>query len=221
VKFFIGKGENAKEFAVHRELVYLNSPVLKAAFESPFLEGITQEYRLEDTSEEAFLYLMQWFYSRTINFATHYDGVDWTVAAKDMSGSEDYERHLTICRKEMRTLVEFWVLADKLMIPKPQNLVMRQISEIVKPCIEGLLDQIQFIYDNTSEDSQLRRFVVYHSIWNVGKGFWDKEYEDLYPKEFLIDAAYAFSSVLSDPSRGTRCGRRKNNINEFFVPLDP
>lgn len=49
------------EFACHY------SPVLKAAFNSSFLEGQTQTYRLEDISPSAFRLLVQWLYGQNID----------------------------------------------------------------------------------------------------------------------------------------------------------
>jgi hypothetical protein len=49
------------EFACH------HSPVLKAAFNSSFIEGQTQTYRLEDMLPSAFRLLAKWFYSERID----------------------------------------------------------------------------------------------------------------------------------------------------------
>jgi len=45
------------EFACH------HSPVLKAAFNSNFIEEESQTYRLEEISASAFRLLVQWFYN--------------------------------------------------------------------------------------------------------------------------------------------------------------
>lgn len=50
VTLYAGEGDDHK-FTVHKDFVCHYSPVLKAAFESDFIEGQTQSYRLKDTSE--------------------------------------------------------------------------------------------------------------------------------------------------------------------------
>jgi hypothetical protein len=46
-------GKNEEKFIIHKEFVVHYSPVLKAAFNSEFIEGKNQTYRLEDTTERA------------------------------------------------------------------------------------------------------------------------------------------------------------------------
>jgi len=57
VTFYIGKETNVTEFKLQKDIVCERSSVLKAAFDSGFVEGQTQTYRVEDTSKEAFTYL--------------------------------------------------------------------------------------------------------------------------------------------------------------------
>jgi hypothetical protein len=222
VTFIIGKVPNAQQFLLHRDLVYKYSPVMKAAFESPFIEGEKQEYRLEENSEEAFKYLMQWLYSKHINFTTHFEGeIDWSLKDKK---TEEYGKHLKICKKDLHFLIELWILGDKFMIPGVQNAAIRQIAVVAKSCIIGLLEQIRFVYAETLEDCALRRFIVHHTIWHVGKGFWAKSFDDIYPKEFLIDVAHEFSAVLSDAANSVMVKNPRNrkrsrkDISEFFIP---
>ncbi|PVH85664.1 hypothetical protein DL98DRAFT_568007 [Cadophora sp. DSE1049] len=57
-------GQSKEKFVVHREFACRYSPVLDAAFKSDFVEGQTQEYRFEDTSEDAVRLLVHWFYTQ-------------------------------------------------------------------------------------------------------------------------------------------------------------
>jgi len=55
VTIYVGRGPAVKEFLVHKELLCKHSPVFAAGLNSNFKEGLTQTWRLEDTSEGAFV----------------------------------------------------------------------------------------------------------------------------------------------------------------------
>lgn len=61
---------------VHKEHACHHSPVLNAAFNSPMIEGQTQTYTFEDTSQEAVQYLVQWLYSQQIHVGCLKEWVD-------------------------------------------------------------------------------------------------------------------------------------------------
>ncbi|CZT09925.1 uncharacterized protein RCO7_02246 [Rhynchosporium graminicola] len=65
VTFLIGPGPNPVEFLIHKEIVCHNSGVLAVAFNGNFIEGRTQTYRIDDTTERAFKLFMQWLYSKS------------------------------------------------------------------------------------------------------------------------------------------------------------
>ncbi|KAE9381274.1 hypothetical protein N431DRAFT_457876 [Stipitochalara longipes BDJ] len=49
VTFIIGEKDESTKFTIHKEVGCCHSKVLDAAFNSDFVEGQTQTYRLEDT----------------------------------------------------------------------------------------------------------------------------------------------------------------------------
>lgn len=51
---------------VHKEFAIYHSPVLKAAFNSNFIEGKTQEYGLHDINEEVARLLTTWLYTQKV-----------------------------------------------------------------------------------------------------------------------------------------------------------
>ncbi|CZT11061.1 uncharacterized protein RAG0_15335 [Rhynchosporium agropyri] len=65
VTFLIGPGPNPVEFLIHKEIVCHNSRVLAIAFNGKFIEGRTQTYGIDDTTERAFKLFMQWLYSKS------------------------------------------------------------------------------------------------------------------------------------------------------------
>ena len=60
VTSLIGKESNpSKKFIIHKEFACYVSPVFDAAFNSNFVEGQTQTYKLDDTTPRAFQPLTQ------------------------------------------------------------------------------------------------------------------------------------------------------------------
>jgi len=86
---------------VLKEVVCFHSPDLNAVFNSGFIEGQTQTYRLDDTTERAFRLLVQWLYFQKFELIQLTD--DW-----EQSSYGNAEK------AEEMSLVELWVLADKL-----------------------------------------------------------------------------------------------------------
>jgi hypothetical protein len=61
------KGDDTKAFTIHKESACHYSPPLNAAFNSAFIEGQTQTYRLENTSESVVRMLIQWLYTQKLD----------------------------------------------------------------------------------------------------------------------------------------------------------
>ncbi|CZT46406.1 uncharacterized protein RSE6_06830 [Rhynchosporium secalis] len=67
VTFRVGRGNDREDFSVHKEFACQGSPVLKAAFNSPFIEGITQTYELDDVRPAVFRMCVTWIYRQKVN----------------------------------------------------------------------------------------------------------------------------------------------------------
>jgi hypothetical protein len=123
VTFLIGKeSDPPKKNFVHKEFACHASPIFEAAFNSNFIEGQTQIYKLGDTTPRAFQLLTQWMYFQTCNISqlgngTGRQGPD--LSYPKQKTSEDLE--------EDKALFELWVLADKLRMPRLQNLALDMI----------------------------------------------------------------------------------------------
>lgn len=92
VTFIVGSEGSTKEYLVHKEIACHHSSDLKAAFNSEFIEGSTQTYRLEDVSEASFNFLMQWLYSQSLNLLA--DDPDHVVNMNDEGEDFDQDMHL-------------------------------------------------------------------------------------------------------------------------------
>lgn len=110
--------ESSKKFIVHKDYACHYSPVFKAAFASQFLEGQTQEYRLEDTTEEVLRILVQWLYTQEL------DSPPIWKEDKELSESEKADG-----KQYHVSLVRLWILADSLLMSRLQNIVMRDYQE--------------------------------------------------------------------------------------------
>lgn len=62
----VGQGEDVPKFKVHKEFAIYHSPALKAAFNSSFVEGQTQEYCLHDINEEVARLFTTWLYTQKV-----------------------------------------------------------------------------------------------------------------------------------------------------------
>lgn len=71
VAYLIGPDE--ARYLMHKKAVYHYSPVLKAAFNSGFIERTTQTYQLEEINE-TFALFMQWIYKQKVELHEDSEG---------------------------------------------------------------------------------------------------------------------------------------------------
>ena len=57
-------------------------------------------------------------------------------------------------------LVKLWALSDKLNIPVLQNLILQKINHISDETYSVSTHCLKYVYENSSEGSQLRRYFV-------------------------------------------------------------
>jgi hypothetical protein len=60
VTVIVSKAPTEQKFVVHKELICFHSPFFNAAFNGKFIEGQTQEMRMDDVDEETFGQLVHW-----------------------------------------------------------------------------------------------------------------------------------------------------------------
>ena len=97
-------GCEAESFYVHKNFITHYSPYFNAAFNGSFAEGQSQKMDLEDTEPHVFGTFVNWLYSQDI---------------------ENAEGEVP----DDATLVNLWLLADKCLVPKLQNQVMRALDK--------------------------------------------------------------------------------------------
>lgn len=180
-----------KEFAVH------HSPVLKAAFNSNFIEGQTQTYRLDDISIPAATLLVQWLYFQALIVQ------EW--GRENGTSTARYEEDMA--------LAELWVLGDKLLIPRLQNYTIRLIEQRGESTRTIAIRPFQYIWDDTALESPLRRFAVEQCRYDIQSCcFLDRNLVDSFPRGMLLEVA----SIAGDKEVLDDDGKRI--MSRFDVP---
>lgn len=122
------KGDKIKAFIVHEEVACHYSPVLKAAFNSDFVEGQTQTYVLDDIGEHGiatFTLFVEWLYTQKLDLLQELKYI--------VDGDKEYRTIPANIRRigaaEIQ-VAEMWIIAGKLLVPSLQNLAIEQLERI-------------------------------------------------------------------------------------------
>ncbi|CAG8976468.1 hypothetical protein HYALB_00008058 [Hymenoscyphus albidus] len=132
--------DSSKEFLVHQSFLCFYSHYFTAALEGPFQEGQSQTVHLEEMCPTAFSIFVNWLYCQRI----------------ERSNKEPLLRE---------NLLELWLLADRLNIPRLQNEAMSILGADAFPDTDDihgieLCRKFERMYDNTMDDSPLQRFFL-------------------------------------------------------------
>ncbi|CAG8950240.1 hypothetical protein HYFRA_00008478 [Hymenoscyphus fraxineus] len=132
--------DSSKGFLVHQSFLCFYSPYFNAALKGPFKEGQSQTVHLEEMCPTAFSIFVNWLYCQRI----------------ERSDKEPLLRE---------NLLELWLLADRLNIPRLQNEAMLILGADAFPATDDihgieLCQKFERMYDNTMDESPLRRFFV-------------------------------------------------------------
>ena len=134
VEIKFGKGESQKSFMVHKGILRFYSAYFEAALNvnfSKIRKGVTQ---LPEEDVKNFENFVLWLYSGRFCKA----------------GAESFD---AICK--------LWVFGDRFQIPAFEN---RMIDELRNHCQRTWAvptNHMQYIYENTTAGSELRRFMIY------------------------------------------------------------
>jgi hypothetical protein len=182
------------------------------AFNSNFVEGQTQTYKLEDTTPCAFRFLLQWIYSEKLTIIFEQD--EETQRAMQATEPPYYDRGLIVdgsfASVELQALAEAWILADKLIIPKLQNAVMNKLYFIAmkKGFPTGCFN---YVYANTQDGSPLRKILINFIAQLVQDGFIKKS-SKAFPHQLLIDVI-DFRERYGYPKPSWRIPE----VNEYYI----
>ncbi|KAG4443030.1 hypothetical protein IFR05_001484 [Cadophora sp. M221] len=229
VTLIAGKDETYTKFLVHKEVachhsrVWLDNPhpfnlklhphspaidVLKAAFESDFIEGQTQTYRLEESTKGAVTFLMQFLYSQKLH----------TIQLNDDCSIEDFQSKVPGMNNEDHVLVELWTLGDLLHIPKLQNVALKAIHAIQEKANRVRIHSLKDVYSLTSSGSLLRKYFVEVAVFNMTHDGFDY-CPDHYPHEMLLDVIRLMRTErYIEMIKTNSIGNYYVEVSDFFLP---
>ncbi|KAF2181939.1 hypothetical protein K469DRAFT_752393 [Zopfia rhizophila CBS 207.26] len=156
-------GKDEVPFDAHIELLCACSPFFDNALHGRFVEAETKMIPLPDDDPDTFTEFLSWMYNRRI-FADN-------------------------TKPGWLELSRLWVMADKYQVPELQNNVMELFPtkfEAMK--CKGNVHPIvlDFVYDNTTADSPLRKMIVDICTWGMDVDKFEQHRKDM-PTEFLED----------------------------------
>lgn len=148
-----------KTFQLHHNFIVAQSRYFKAAFNSSFIEGETQEVLLEDADPKIFGLFATWIYNGKIKV--------------------DYRR-LDACG----LLIELWLFCDRIIAPKLQNKTLELLDEARESRGALPTTHLRQIYENTTPESVLRKYLQF--VWNNDVVCSD-DIEELFPYQLLLE----------------------------------
>ena len=107
---FMGLPTKDVKFCIHKKFICYHSPFFAAAFNGPFIEGETQTMKLDDVDAKLFGIFTNWLYTQDL-----------------MNGDGNY-------LSDIADLAKLWILAQRFLMPRMQNQVMRVLHPAVRRC---------------------------------------------------------------------------------------
>lgn len=176
------------------------SPVLKAAFGNPaFVESQTQAYRLEDVRPSCFKLFVQWIYTQQFDVFTN----------QELKGNQRPDESLTkditkFYNEQDKDLSQLWTLADKFLIPKLQNEVMKKFCSKHRDTSHWSTHWFENAWENTASDSKLRRFIVHLCVRHVTAPSY-KDNPEHFPRELLLQVASGLTLLKRQAVDKSQC----------------
>lgn len=196
-------GDGEQRFTIHKDFACHYSPVLRAAFNGPFIEGQTQEYRFQDTTEGAVHQLANWLYTQKVEITSFGPEGRFTKA----------EINRDLHEEENQTLIDTWLLAQRLLIPKLQNFIIRELHRIKMQSGLGFKSYLA-PYEKSGEGSALRRYLVASCASSKRVRCLDR-----FPKEMFLDMLTALqdrdATIFLPPSQRIK---PEYHMHDFEVP---
>lgn len=144
-------------------------------------------------------------------YTQHLDVVPLTELEAWVDGSPPQKR---LIESQQHSLCELWVLADKMLIPRLQNHVLEQINEVAIQTCWTPIDSINYVWENTDEDSKLRRWFLRRCERHVSHSNFDDVNDKRFPRDTLHQLVKAlFQSQIAE-------SKPSPVISEYYV-ADP
>ncbi|TVY78457.1 hypothetical protein LSUE1_G006516 [Lachnellula suecica] len=175
-----------QSFLIYKEIICYYSPFFEAAFNGGFEEGKNQTMDLCEASPKVFGMFVNWLYTQSI------------AQTKDES--------------DFHSLVELWILADRLLIPTLQNDTLEAIDRRRVALNARPVPMFNKVYEYTSPSSPLRKYIIQlaGSGFDLGMVLLTPE---KYPKELLVDMINFMRT--GDQRKWVKFS--KEELKQFFV----
>jgi hypothetical protein len=102
---------------------------LKLLLSGTFIEGCTQTYQFRDTTEAAFVLFVRWMYSQNLENIGHNSITNHRYRRKSL-------------------LIRSWILAEQLLVPHLQNIIINLIEESRKRRNRLCTTLFKSVYEN-------------------------------------------------------------------------
>ncbi|PVH78522.1 hypothetical protein DL98DRAFT_656076 [Cadophora sp. DSE1049] len=181
VSFDIGS-PNPIRRQIHKEAIYISCTTFRAAFESEMIEGQTQIYKLLDTDIKAFSLFQQWVYSSRLNLIQ--TAIEYNESEHLESGEIE---------EENLALAKLWVFGDRYGIARLQNEALDMMQRAFEANEKVHMRHYGYIYENTTEYSALREYVVYMVVRNAPWTIFDEEGGLGWSKEMFRDLCRVYA----------------------------
>ncbi|PMD39701.1 hypothetical protein L207DRAFT_583559 [Hyaloscypha variabilis F] len=140
VTFHVGSGTEKQTFLAHKE---------------------SQSYTLEDVEAGVFRLMLQWLYGQKIEY--YLTQAEANSLRTPQHTEEQRKLVYGKIEERQRLLVRLWVLAEMLMLPRLQNLVVDELDSIQRDWKNSFPWRcLNYVYANTAEYSPLRRLILAH-----------------------------------------------------------
>ncbi|KAL5321134.1 hypothetical protein ACEPPN_011946 [Leptodophora sp. 'Broadleaf-Isolate-01'] len=189
-------GKSGNKFVVHKDFACHYSPVLEAAFNGNFIEGQTQEYKFYDTGEEAIRLLVHRLYTQKLD----------TIALSDPHKKGWSEQRGEAVKTQTQALIELWVLCERLIIPRLQNVIIHEIQCVTEHTNTIPVSCFKYIHENNASNSPLRRIYVDQCVTRFSSDDTYTFKPDRYPHEMLLDMVIMFTKILMRKDSGFHRG---------------
>ncbi|KAG9238593.1 hypothetical protein BJ875DRAFT_480259 [Amylocarpus encephaloides] len=173
--------------------------ILKAAFESSFIEGLTQTYTIEDVRPDIFQLLVQWIYTKNFDGLLTAHDARVPVLAEVPVGSPVFAHQ--------RYFTHLWTLADRLAIQALQNTAMKGLVRHHEKYDLIGTSTFRLVYENPAKGSPLRQRCIDAACERNNS---DLKKMGSYPKKLL--GGMAMELINDRFESGSNCYR--------FVPSD-
>ncbi|KAH8602925.1 hypothetical protein B0O99DRAFT_679906 [Bisporella sp. PMI_857] len=192
-------GPNGVPLLIHKDLACKVSPVFKAALTGRFTEHSTQTYTLDDTSEACCRMLVKWSYSQDL--VVQHRSQSCINLNKELKAEEDM------------TLAELYVLADRLLIPKLQNRVIREIELLRNRFGMTNTKCLSYVWENTAPESPLRKLLVQQCAFNMHRDRLIEDADD-FPREMLLELTLVLMDCIPKEVSEEKITARKIGLFE-------